>query len=120
MGRFNASMSASQVEAALQIHNSGLISRGVTSCPNGCTCDWEAQDCNGKKTYYRGSGPTPVNTRITLVNKCPKTINVKARTPCMKQTGDSIVKIPTGSQSTISQDFIVIVGAAEKVSDQFS
>ena len=94
-------------------HNDRLIARGVVACPTGKYCDWGTKDGVPYDNH-----PTKPNARITLINKTPFHIQVKARTPCASGTGASLVSLEPGENYTAVDDFIVT--SSKGIGDPFA
>lgn len=87
---------------AISAINTRLGLRGVTTCPNGCSCDW-GSSCGEP---YGAVPPLPMN--ITLINKLPGKAIVKEAFPCQKTYGDKLATLEVGQQVLVRKDFIVI------------
>eukprot|EP00939_MAST-03C_sp_MAST-3C-sp1_P000387 g387.t1 len=111
---------------AIDAHTTRLNERGVAACRVGCACDWGSSCIGNASAFYGGKGPTPLNQRITLVNRgCDFNVKVRARTPCSTKNGDDL-GVLDGINATfdvVGSDFILVGTAPDKTvkaGDQFS
>jgi len=112
---------------SINAHTTRLNDRGVAACRVGCACDWESS-CIGNASAFYGNkkDATPLNQRITLVNRgCDFTVKVRARTPCSTKNGDDLGTL-SGMNATfevVGSDFILVGTTSDKTvkaGDQFS